>query len=213
LKTYTTKPNARRAARKAGVDPELVRETADGKFMIDTPPPATIEKGQIDLPTLSWLFDCTARQIQKLAKRGIVVRIASGLFDEKASIRNYVRHLREQAAGRVGQDPATDGVAANVKWKETNTQLIQLRLDREAGELVAVHDVSEAWARIMRGIRQFVLSLPGKIAFEIPTLTAHDRGVVERICRDGLTDASLERGFDMSREMSGSVDDHVLPDS
>jgi hypothetical protein len=36
---------------------------------------------------------------------------------------------------------------------------------------------------------QFVMALPGKIAFEV-ALTPADRATVERICRDDLTDAS-----------------------
>ena len=173
--------------------------------MIDTPPPLALENGQIDLPTISWLFDCTARTIQKLAQRGVVVRGgALGQFDEKTSVRNYIRHLREQAAGRVGQDPAADGVAANVKWKEASTELVRLRLQKEAGQVVGIEEVREIWGRIMRGLRQFVLALPGKIAFEMPTMTAHDRAVIERICRDGLDDASLDRGFDIN----DSADDH-----
>jgi terminase small subunit / prophage DNA-packing protein len=193
--TYSTRANARRAARKAGVDPELVREV-DGKFMVDTPPPPALEQGQIDLPSLAWLFDCSARQIQKLAARGIVVRVTSGRFEEKTSTRNYVRHLREQAAGRAGQDATTDAVAASVELKQVNAQLLRLRLQKEAGEMVTVDEIREVWARIMRGLRQFVLALPGKIAFEVPTLNGQDRAVIERICRDGLQDASLERGFD-----------------
>jgi phage terminase Nu1 subunit (DNA packaging protein) len=176
--------------------------------MIDTPPPATIEKGQIDLPGIAWLFDCSARTIQKLAKRGVIVRVASGqFFDQQVSVRNYVRHLREQAAGRVGQDPAADAVGASVKWKEANTELVRLRLQREAGELVGVDDVRETWGRIMRGVRQFVLALPGKVAFEVPTLSTFDRGVIERICRDELEDAALGRGFDMNDQTGG---DHGL---
>jgi len=190
MKIYSTKPNARRAARKAGVNPSLVYETEAGKFAIDTPPPPTLEKGQIDLPTIAWLFDCTPRTIQKLASRGIVVRVANGVFEEKTSMRNYVRHLREQAAGRVGQDPAADGVAANVEWKQASTELVRLKLAKEAGQVVAIEEVREIWGRIVRGVRQFVLALPGKIAFEVPTLNSQDRLVIERICRDGLEDAS-----------------------
>ncbi|MGP0087517.1 MAG: hypothetical protein ACLP0B_28450 [Steroidobacteraceae bacterium] len=166
--------------------------------MIDAPPPATIEAGRIGLPAIAWLFDCSARQIQKLATRGIVVRVANGQFDEKTSTRNYIRHLREQAAGRVGQDPATDGVAANVRWKEASTELVRLRLQKEAGLVVDIEDVRVIWSRIARGLRQFVLALPGKIAFEVPTLNNHDRVVMERICRDGLEDASLGRDFNMT---------------
>jgi len=44
-----------------------------------------------------------------------------------------------------------------------------------------------------RQVRQFVLGLPGQMAFELPSLTPHDRKTIERICRDGLDDvADLE---------------------
>jgi phage terminase Nu1 subunit (DNA packaging protein) len=208
MKVYSSKPNARRAARKAGLDPDLVRENADGKFAIDVPPPPALQKGEIDLPSISWLLDCSARTVQKLALRGMVVRLGSGRFDQTMSIRNTVRHLREQAAGRAGQDAATDSVAAGVELKQANTQLIRLRLQKEAGELVTVDEVRETWGRIMRGIRQFVLALPGKIAFEVPTLSAFDRSVIERICRDELEDAALGRGFNMNDQTGG---DHDLP--
>jgi phage terminase Nu1 subunit (DNA packaging protein) len=147
---------------------------------------------------MSQLFDCTARQLELLAKKGVVVRVAPGEYDSDASTTNYIRQLREQAAGRVGQDPAVDGVQANVEWKQASTELIRLRIRKEAGELLPVEDVREVWGRVVRGIRQFVMSLPGKIAFEVPTLTVHDRGVIERICRDELEDASLGRGFAIS---------------
>jgi phage terminase Nu1 subunit (DNA packaging protein) len=207
-KSYSTKANARKAARKAGLDPDLVRESAAGKFEIDVPPPPALQKGEIDLPSISWLLDCTPRTIQKLAAKGIIVRLGSGRFDEKTSIRNAIRYYREQSAGRTGQDGTTDSVAAGVELKQVNTQLIRLRLQKEAGELVTVDEVRETWGRIMRGIRQFVLALPGKIAFEVPTLSTFNRGVIERICRDELEDAARGRGFDMNDQTGG---DHDLP--
>lgn len=156
---------------------------------------------------LAQLFDCTQRQVELLAKKGIVVRLGHGRYNAAASTRNYIRHLREQASGRLGRDPKVDGVAANVKWKETNTQLLHLRLRKEAGELVAVADVRETWGRIIRGIRQFVLALPGKIAFDRPMLTARDRAEIEQICRDGLEDAAMGRGFDVTIESSADESD------
>jgi len=207
-KTYSTKANARKAARKGGLDHNLVRESADGKFEIDVPPPPALQKGEADLPTISWLLDCTPRTVQKLALKGVVVRLGSGRFDQTMSIRNCIRYYREQSAGRTGQDATTDTVAAGVELKQANTQLIRLRLQKESGALVTVDEVREVWGRIMRGIRQFVLALPGKVAFEVPTLTAHDRGVIERICRDELQDAALGRGFDMNGQTGG---DHDFP--
>lgn len=144
--------------------------------------------------TLAQLFDCTVRHVELLAQKGIAVRVGRGRYNAALSTRNYIRHLREQAAARVGQDPEKDGVAANVKFKDASTRLLELRIQKEAGEVLPIGVVRETWGSIMRQVRQFVLGLPGQIGFEVPTLTAHDRRVIERICRDGLEDVALQRG-------------------
>jgi phage terminase Nu1 subunit (DNA packaging protein) len=211
MRVYTTKPNARRAARRQGTDPELVREVPGGFAVGNAPAPTEIEKqdGEADLATLAWLYDCSVRQIEILATKGIAVRVGRGRFNVTLTTRNYVRHLREQAAGRVGQDPTQDGVAASIELKQANAQLIQLRLRRESGDLVAADQVRDAWGRVMRGIRQFVLALPGKIVAVVPTLSLHDRNVIEQICRDGLEDASMERGFDALSDVPVEDETHV----
>jgi hypothetical protein len=61
-------------------------------------------------------------------------------------------------------------------------------------------DMVDTWGVLMRGVRQFVMALPGKIAFELSVLTPADRSTIERICRDDLEDAALGRGFDLGGE-------------
>lgn len=147
---------------------------------------------------LARLFDCTSRQVELLAKRGIAVRLGHGRYDAAISTRNYIRHLREQAAARVGHDPAKDGVAANVKYKDASTRFVEMRTQRLMGELVPRQQVRETWCAITRKIRQFVLGLPTEIAFQVPTLTLFDRQAIDKICRDGLEDASLSDGLSFS---------------
>jgi phage terminase Nu1 subunit (DNA packaging protein) len=116
---------------------------------------------------------------------------ASRAFDAARSTRNYITELRKQAEGRGGAGVS----AANATWKAAQTRLLELRVKKEEGKVIDVDDAREVWSAIVRGTRQMVLGIPGKVAFEVPTLTIHDRGVVERICRDALEDAALCRGF------------------
>jgi phage terminase Nu1 subunit (DNA packaging protein) len=170
---------------------------------VDVTPEATAPGG-VNSAVLAALFDCDVRQIELLAKKGIVVRVSRGRYNAGTSTKNYIRHLREQAAGRVGKEDGVDGVAANVGYKQASTELLRLRIQREGGELVHVQDVRQGWERIVRAVRSFVLSIPGAVAFEVPTLSDHDKKAVERICRQGLEDVSLERGYSVN---SGSEDD------
>ena len=118
----------------------------------------------------------------------------SGRYDVAASTKRVLAHLAEEAAGR--GDPELR------RKHKLEADRLQLRIAREAGQLVSVADVREGgW--IVRGTRQFVLAIPGRVAFEIPTLSHHDRQIIERICRDGLTDASLGRGFQVGTSPCG----------
>jgi phage terminase Nu1 subunit (DNA packaging protein) len=144
---------------------------------------------------LAKLFSCTTRQIELLAKKGIAVRVGHGRYDPVASTTNYIVHLREQAAARVGQDPNADAVAASAEFRTEQREYIRTRRLKLQGDLIEVAKVRDAWAQIIRLVRQSWLALPGKIAFEVPSLTLHDKQIIERIVKDDLEDAALARGY------------------
>jgi terminase small subunit / prophage DNA-packing protein len=144
---------------------------------------------------LAALFKLDERTIRKLAEARIMVRVGRGRYNAAASTSNYVVHLRELAAGRGSPDVA----AANSELKNVQTKLLQLRLEKERGELIPVSNAREVWSAIVRGTRQAVLGLPGKIAFEVPTLSIHDRGTIERLVRDTLEDMAMGRGFELGQ--------------
>jgi phage terminase Nu1 subunit (DNA packaging protein) len=144
---------------------------------------------------LGWLLGCTDRAVRMLVDKGIVVRSSRGRYT-LGSVRRVVEHYREVAAGRGGEGAMLDLATERAKLAAVQREQIELKNAASRGELAPIADYREAWTGILRGVRQFVLSLPGRIAFEVPVLTAADRAVIERICSDGLTDASIDRGFD-----------------
>jgi phage terminase Nu1 subunit (DNA packaging protein) len=144
-----------------------------------------------------WL-NLSPRRVRELAAAGVIVKQKRDQYDLKASVRAYATHVREQAAGRVGIDPTNDIVAANLRLKEANARLADLRYQKESGTLIEVASVHQLWDPIMRGIVQRSLAYPGKFAFEIPTITATDRSRMEQIIRDDLEDMRLGHGFDFS---------------
>ena len=155
---------------------------------------------------LAHLLACDVSLIDGLARKGIAVRLSRGRYDAVATVRNYIKHLREMAAGRVGVK-GQDVSAANIAYRESQTKLNEQKLKKEAGELISVEEVRSNWAGIMRTVRQFVLGLPNQIAFEVPTLTVHDRKAITRICREGLEDAAMGRGFTITPADQAAVAD------
>jgi phage terminase Nu1 subunit (DNA packaging protein) len=143
---------------------------------------------------LAWLLGVSDRIIRTYAARGLAVRAgARGRYVLGQSIRRIHAHVAETAAGRSGSE-LTD---ARAKLALAQMAGQELRNASLRGEVLPKADVVDTWRTILRGVRQFVMALPGKIAFEV-ALTPADRATVERICRDDLTDASLGRGFDIS---------------
>ena len=159
---------------------------------------------------LAQLFDCSARQVENLARDGIAVRLGRGRYNAALSTRNYVRHLRDQAGGRLGFNAKVDPVVANVRLRTAQAELTELKIKQEQGELIPVEEVRTTWAAIMRTVRQFVMALPNQIAFEVPTLTVHDRKAIDRLCREGLEDCAMARGFEITpadRSATGELND------
>ena len=177
------------AARKAGVDPDFVREMRGRKICDRRAAAAGSEERRNRFALAQLAVRLHARARFKNWPSGVSsFASASGRFDETS--RRFATTsaiYREQAAGRVGQDRHDRRRRCQRRIGSRPTPQLDAPAPAEGSRASSstVDEVRETWGRIMRGIRQFVLALPGKIAFEVPTLNPHDRGVIERICRDG----------------------------
>jgi phage terminase Nu1 subunit (DNA packaging protein) len=145
----------------------------------------------VSVETLAKLFDCDVRTIQNLAKDGIVQKAGRGQYQLAASIRGYVKHLRDQASGRRGNHPDIDAITEGALLKREQRKSYELKNAILAASAVRIEDIAPAWARVVRGVRSGVLAIPGKARFALPHLTAHDAEELGRICRDQLEAAAL----------------------
>jgi phage terminase Nu1 subunit (DNA packaging protein) len=138
---------------------------------------------------LAWLLGLTDRAIRLYRSKGLAVRAKRGRYLLGPSVRRIHHHVAETAAGRAGTSLAD----ARAKLATLQAEGQQLRNASLRGEVVPKADVLDTWKAIMRGVRQMALSWPGKVAFELPTLTAADRAVLERIVHDDLEFAMPEQ--------------------
>jgi phage terminase Nu1 subunit (DNA packaging protein) len=152
---------------------------------------ASDSKGAVPSATLAQLFACDERTIRNLAGQNIVVKAGRGQYVLAQSIKNYVIHLREQAAGRMGADDKIDVVKEGALLKREQRRNVQLRNAILEGSAIAVEDIAPAWARVVRAVRAGVLAAPGKIRFRLPHISAHDEAVIDEVLRQALDDAAM----------------------
>lgn len=68
-----------------------------------------MQYGEVTTGELAKLFNATGKTIALLATKGIIVPAGKrGRWRQDASISRYIRHLREQAAGRGGEEGQGD---------------------------------------------------------------------------------------------------------
>lgn len=128
--------------------------------------------------------------LTRYVEKGIAIRIGRGRFDFRQTIRNVARHLREQAAGRQGGN-GIDAVTEKALLTRSQRELADLKRRQLEGGLIPVENLRRAWGRIVRGVKQNVLAIPGQARFELPHLTPFDAEVIERLCREALENARM----------------------
>jgi phage terminase Nu1 subunit (DNA packaging protein) len=170
---------ARHPRRKSGGSPRGSRIALD---------PA---KGN-DLATMVLITGKDAQQLSRLASAGAVVRISRGRYDVVQSVRGIIRHYAERAAGREAKDGSVDAVKANALFKDSLRKLNELMAAEIEGRVISLEDVEEAWGALVETTRDLILSLPGRIRFDIPHLTGADQDVMNRVVCEVLEENAIQ---------------------
>ena len=140
--------------------------------------------------SLAGLLDLDIQSMRELARSGIVV--GSGIHGRyllAPSVRNYVRHLREVAAGRQGNE--LNAIDENARLKMAQRENYELKNSIIRGSSIPYEAIAPAWARVVRAIRSAMLAVPGKARFRLQHLTPRDAEVLNEVIRDQLTAATL----------------------
>lgn len=139
---------------------------------------------------LGRIVGLSPRNVADWAARGVLVRSENGRYVTVPSIQEYIRVLREQAAGRAsGNSELAEEKANNERIKR---EMAEIKLAQLRGDVLTLDEVVESWTKFALAVKGAVLSLPTKARSTIPHLTAHDGETLKRICRDTLTDLAKQ---------------------
>jgi hypothetical protein len=155
----------------------------------------------------------TRQTVMQWARKGLVKLAADGRRVCIETSEEFLANRPPKFRGGKTKGPRADGTADRTltDWttrkEKALAELRELDLQIKRGELIRVDDFKGFWGSLMVSNRNMYLGTPRQIFFEIPTLTATDRSTIERICRQNLEDASLQRGYFAGGETGEGKDD------
>lgn len=79
----------------------------------------------------------------------------------------YINQLRSTAAGRGGEDHQLRLAIARARESELKGDRIEMDMARDAGQLVPVEELEQAWTALIVSARAELLSMAGKLRAEL----------------------------------------------
>jgi phage terminase Nu1 subunit (DNA packaging protein) len=136
--------------------------------------------------TLGTLLELEESTIFAYAKEGVFIRTGRNKYLLAPSVRNYVRKLREIAAGRQGDQ--LNAVDENARLKIVQRKNYELKNAALEGSLVSMDDITDAWGEIVRTIKAMVLSIPARCQQDLPHLQFEDFEGIRVVIHKVLTE-------------------------
>jgi phage terminase Nu1 subunit (DNA packaging protein) len=150
-----------------------------------------VTRVQFTATSLAGLFDVSVEVVHGLARRGIVVREGRNSYALAPSVRNYVRHLREAAAGRGNGTEPTEQSIARARLAKAQADAAELKNAQRRGDLVPASEVEQEWSGALRVVRAGIMRLPRRAGDRLALTAAQVRGLDEE-CRACLTEISCD---------------------
>ncbi len=135
-----------------------------------------------------WL-DISERRFRELLDEGVLTRADKGAYDHRAVVHQYIRHLREVAAGRGGATAQAVKADEDARLAKARADLAEMELAEKRGELVPVDQIGDALNSAVQIMRTRVLAIPTKAA---PRVGAKDVAAAEGVIRAEVVEALSE---------------------
>lgn len=145
----------------------------------------------ISAHALADLTGLSTRRLRELAEKGVLPRTAKGMFPHPAALRAYCHSLREQAAGRSGDERGGQELVrerAALAREQREAQALKNAITR--GETIDAGEAERRWSDEMAKLRSRLLGVPSDVAQAAPHMTKHDIATVDRALRDAMDEIS-----------------------
>ena len=123
------------------------------------------------------------------AREGHLVRAdRKGWFKLAGSIMAMAEHLRSVAAKHRSGDGRHDVTAESAQLKSAQRRLTELKIRAMEGDLVSAPEALSVWGDFAKDVRATLLSMPSRVAGELPHLVPSELEILKHLTRDMLAE-------------------------
>lgn len=135
-----------------------------------------------------WL-DISERRFRELLDEGVIERAEKGGYELRRVVQQYVRNLREVAAGRGGGEEQIVKATEEARRMKAQADKAELEVAQMRGELVPADQIAEALNAAVMVMKTRLGAVPAKAASAVG---ARDVAVAEKVIREHVNEALTE---------------------
>lgn len=131
-----------------------------------------------------------SRAIESQRLRDCIERAPNGrpvIVDVELADREWAANTDQTKVRRASDEESDeDLIAATTRWKVAQADAVELKLQRDRGELVRAADVERALAEAFIAARASLLALPSQLKQDLPHLTLDEVARIDARVREAL---------------------------
>lgn len=131
-----------------------------------------------------WL-DISERRFRELIDEGVIERADKSAYDLKTVVKQYVRNLRNVAAGRGGGEAQANKADEDARLARARADKAEMELAEARGILIPADQIGDAINSAVQIMRTRMLAVPTKAA---PRVGAKDIAAAEKVIRDEIVE-------------------------
>jgi len=135
-----------------------------------------------------WL-DMSERRFRELLDEGVIARADKGRYELKSVVGQYVRHIREVAAGRSGGDEQVSKSAADARKMQAQAEKAEIEVAQLRGELIPADQIADVVHAAVQTMKTRLTAIPAKAAVAVG---ARNVAVAEKVIREHVNEALTE---------------------
>ena len=150
-------------------------------------------KDLVTAPVLARWLGVSGKTVYELAKAGIVVRAARGLYQLEESVTRYCDHVRQTASQRGGADSLEAMRSQRIRIATAQADALEAKNEELAGNTYTADVVQQGWSDIIRRSRGALLAVPSRCQQRLPHLTPFDISEIDLELRAALTELGEDK--------------------